>query len=92
MNMEKNRAAIVEQILREIHRLDPTLGDEQTRLLSQRSLAGGEEALLFLFLEILRQVNQSAPSPSTPSSMIPPHLKASYQTGNKSCKKKKAGC
>ena len=77
MNMGKNRPAIVEQILREIHRLDPTLGDEQTRLLSQRFLAGDEEALLFLFLEILRRVNTSTPSPSTPSGMIPPHLKAS---------------
>ena len=58
MNMEKNRPAIVAQILREILRLDPTLGDEQIRLLSQQFLAGDEEALLFLFLEIARRVNK----------------------------------
>ncbi|HPP00754.1 MAG TPA: transposase [bacterium] len=91
MNMEKNRSAIVAQILREILRLDPTLGDEQIRLLSQQFLAGDEEALLFLFLEILRRVNQSTPSPSTPSGMIPPHLKASKPTGKKPRQKKKAG-
>jgi len=36
-------------------------------------------------------MNQSTPSPSTPSGMIPPHLKASAQTGKKGRKKKKAG-
>ncbi len=61
--MEKNRSAIVDQILREIHRLDPTLEDKQIRLLSQQFLAGDEEALLFLFLEILRRMNRrSAPA------------------------------
>ncbi|MFB3788740.1 MAG: hypothetical protein ACE15F_20465 [bacterium] len=77
MNMEENRSAIVEKILREIQHLDPTLGDEQTHLLSQKFLPGDEEAILFLFLEIARRLKSSAPSPSTPSGMIPPHLKAS---------------
>ena len=70
--------AIGEQILRGTHRLEPMPGGETTSLLSQRFLAGDEETLLFLFLEILRRVNKS--TPSTPSGMIPPRLKASAQT------------
>ncbi len=62
--------AIGEQILRGTHRLEPMPGGETTSLLSQRFLAGDEETLLFLFLEILRRVNKS--TPSTPSGMIPP--------------------
>ncbi|HOJ59943.1 MAG TPA: hypothetical protein PK878_06620 [bacterium] len=34
-------------------------------------LAGDEEALVFLYLEILRRVNKSTPSPSTLCGMIP---------------------
>lgn len=89
--MEKNRSAIIEPILRELLHSGPALGEEQARLFAQRILSEGEEALVFLFLEIARRVNQSAPSPSTPSGMIPPHLKASAQTGKQPRKKKKAG-
>jgi len=75
--MEKNRSAIVAQILTELFHSGPALGEEQARLFAQRILTAGGEALVFLFLEILRRVNTSTPSPSTPSGMIPPHLKAS---------------
>ncbi|HPO99921.1 MAG TPA: hypothetical protein PLX83_04940 [bacterium] len=47
MNMEKNRPAIVEPILTELFHSGPALGEEPIRLLSQRFLAGDEEALRF---------------------------------------------
>ncbi len=83
MNRGRNRPAIVDQILCDIHRLDPTLGDEKTRIVSQRFLAGDVEALLFHFMKIAQRVNASASSPATPSGMIPPRLKASAPTGKK---------
>ena len=89
--MEKNRPEMVHQILQELLRSGPALGEEQARLLAQRILAEGEEALTFLFLEIARRIQSSAPSPSTPSGMIPPHEKASTQTGPKRRKKKAGG-
>jgi len=89
--MEQNRSAIVAQILTELLHAGPALGEEQARLFAQRILTAGEEALVFLFLEIARHLQSSAPSPSTPSGMIPPHLKASAQTGKQPRRKKKAG-
>jgi len=47
--MEKNRSAIVDPILREIHRLKPTLKDEQIHILSPRFLAGDEETPFIYF-------------------------------------------
>ena len=70
--MEQNRSAIVAQILTELLHSGPALGEEQARLFAQRILTAGEEALVFLFLEIARHLQSSAPSPSTPSGMIPP--------------------
>ena len=81
LNMEKKRTAIVVPILRELLYSGPEFGEEQPRLLAQQILTAGEEALAFLFLEIARRVRSSAPSPSTPSRMIPLHLKDSAQTG-----------
>ncbi len=78
--MEKNRSAIVDPILREIHRLKPTLKDEQIHILSPRFLAGDEETPFIYFPGNPQRVNTSASSPSTPSGMIPPRLKASAQT------------
>ena len=89
--MDKNRSAIVARILTELFHSGPALGEEPARLLARQTWAEGPEALAFLFLEIARRMNQSTPSPSTPSGMIPPHLKASAQTGKKGRKKKKAG-
>ena len=89
--MEKNRPAIVDQILQELFSARPAPGEEQVRILVQRIQAEDEETRVYLFLEIIRRMRSSAPSPSTPSGMIPPHLKASTQTGKKPRRKKKAG-
>jgi len=91
MNMKKNTPSLVEQILRELLHSGPALGEEQARLLAQQAWNESPEALVFLFLEIARRVNTSVPSLSTPSGMIPPHRKASAQTGKPSRRKKKAG-
>ncbi len=74
MNKDKNRSAIIEPILRELLHSGPALGEEQGRLFAPRILTAGEEALVFLFLEIARRMQSSAPSSSTPSGMIPPYL------------------
>ncbi len=68
--MNKNRSAFVAQILTELHHAGPTLGEEQARLFVQRILHEGEEALVFLFLEITRRIRPSPPSSSTPYGMI----------------------
>jgi len=72
--MDKHRPAIVEPILTELFHSGPALGEAQARLFAQRILTECEEALVFLFLEIARRLQSSAPAPSTPSGMIPPDL------------------
>ena len=52
MNMDKNRSAIVTQILTELFHSGPAIGEAPTRLLPRQFLAGDEETLVFLFLEI----------------------------------------
>ena len=61
--MEKNRSAIVAQILTELHHAGPALREEQARLFAQRILTAGEEALVFLFLEIAWHLNLPRPRP-----------------------------
>ena len=46
--MEKNRSAIVEQILAAFLHSGPAQGEEQARLFAQRILTEGEEAFVFL--------------------------------------------
>ncbi|MFB3786619.1 MAG: hypothetical protein ACE15F_09630 [bacterium] len=89
--MEKYRPAIFAQIRRESLHTGPALGEEPAHILVQRILNEGEEALLFLFREIVRGLKSSAPSSSTPSGMIPLHFKVAAQTGKPPRKKKPAG-
>ncbi len=72
MDREKNRPEIFDHILCELFLSGSAIGEDLVCLLVHRILAGDEEALRFLFLEILRRVNQSTPSPSTLCGMIPP--------------------
>jgi transposase len=72
------------------------LSENAVRELAQHVIQKGEEEIVFLLLQLVMQIRKlqengiNQTSPTTPSGMIPPYLKASAQTSKKT-KKKKAG-
>jgi len=89
--MEGNQKETADQIIHELLRLGKNLPEDKARALAKTLFSEGEEALTFLLLEIASRVNESKPSPSTPSGMIPPYQKESAQTSKKKRKKKTGG-
>jgi len=87
-------------VLKQVQRLLKTsapVSENDVRGLAHLLMKKGEEEVVFLLLQLIQRIralqeNRSdAPSPTTPSGMIPPFQKASTQTGKKKRKKKAGG-
>lgn len=88
--------AVLKQVQRLLKASAP-VSENDVRGLAHLLMKKGEEEVVFLLLQLIQRIralqenHSDAPSPSTPSGMIPPFQKASTQTGKKKKRKKKAG-
>lgn len=80
--MTQNRQTIIQPIVEELLCSGSKLKEEQANELAAKLMADGEEALVFLLLELSRYVKIPR-NPIKPSGMIPPFQKASKQTAKK---------